>query len=175
MSGTTASMPASLTDPAVVAFATEFGLTDPPVILTYQNEGYGPDWCHVSAKAQAIKHGGRRVHGWALWQYPNGLMGEFHSVWEDANGTLIDVTPPKFGGRQVMFVRDKVTDIYEINGLFAQPNNRMPPPHAPFWWDGHQIDDAVWGFDPTANMAFVAYCAKLGFAANDYPTEPLYG
>ena len=166
-------IPTSLTDPAVVSFTNTFALTDLPVVLTYQCHGYGPDWCHVSAKAHAMKHGGKRVHGWALWQFHNGLMGEFHSVWEDPTGTLVDVTPPKFGN-QVMFVRDRVSDIYLINGVFAQPNDRMPPPHPPFWYNGQPTHEQVWGFLPTAKN-FVAYCATHSFNANDYPTAPPYG
>lgn len=61
-------MPISLTDADVIAFQTAFGLSDAPVILTYQPQGYGSDWCHASAKAHALKHGGRRVHGWVLWR-----------------------------------------------------------------------------------------------------------
>jgi hypothetical protein len=120
-----------------------------------------------------MKHGGKRVHGWALWQFANGLMGDFHSVWEDETGKLVDVTPPKFGS-QVLFLRDRVTDIYLLNGAFVQPNNRMPPPHLPFWQQGRPTTDEVWGFSPTA-PTFVAYCATLAFNANDYPTDPRYG
>jgi hypothetical protein len=173
MSSQLAFMPTSSNDPDVVAFANRFALIDPPAVLTYQNHGYGPDWCHVSAKVHAMKHGGKRVHGWALWQFPNGLMGDFHSVWEDKTGTLVDVTPPKFGN-QVLFLRDRVADIYLINGVFAQPNNRMPPPHPPFWYQGHTTTDQVWGFSP-AEPTFVAYCMKYGFNANDYPTDAHYG
>jgi hypothetical protein len=101
-------------------------------------------------------------------------MADFHSVWEDDAGALIDVTPPKFGGSQVMFVRDRVADIYLISGVFAQPNNRMPPPHPPFWSGGVPTPDPVWGFSPAAT-AFVAYCAGLAFDINDYPTDAVRG
>ena len=167
-------MPASVTDPAVVDFTTAFKLIDPPVILTYQNYGYGSDWCHVSAKAHAINNGGKRVHGWALWQFCNGLMGDFHSVWEDTTGKLIDVTPPKFGKNQVMFILDRQADIYQLEDVFVQPNNRMAPPNPQFWFDGQPTNEDVWGFKSTA-PTFVAYCAKLGFNVNDYPTAPLFG
>jgi hypothetical protein len=167
-------MPATLNDPSVADFIKAFGLTDPPVILPYQNHGYGPDWCHVSAKAHALKHGGKRVHGWALWQFPNGIMGNFHSVWEDLEGTLVDVTPPKFGANQVMFVRDRQMDIYKERNVFCIQNNRMAPPNPTFWWLENPTEDQVWGLPPT-NQHFANYCASLSFNMNDLCTDSLHG
>ncbi len=48
-------------------------------------------------EAHDAKNGGNRVHGWALWQFGDVLVGNFHSVWECDDGTLHDVTPPKVG------------------------------------------------------------------------------
>jgi hypothetical protein len=120
-----------------------------------------------------MKHGGKRVHGWALWQFPNGLMGDFHSVWEDGTGTLVDVTPPKFGS-QVLFLRDRVAVIYLFNGVFVQPNNRMPPPNRPFWWDGEPTCEEVWGFMRNAH-GFLQYCNSHDFDPNQYPTDQNFG
>jgi hypothetical protein len=166
-------MPPSLIDHAVIAFAKRFSLTDTAEVLTHQNQGYGPDWCHVSAKAHAMRCGGRRVHGWALWQFHNGLMGDFHSVWEDKDGTLVDVTPPKFGN-QVFFIRDRVAEIYLIDDVFAQPTNRMPPPAQPFWWQGKPISDKFWGFKRNA-PSFLQYCNSHDFDPNQYPTDQNFG
>lgn len=167
-------LPISASAPDVVSFCTAFSLTDPPVYLSYQNQGYGPDWCHVSAKHHAMHNGGRRVHGWALWQFPTGVMGDFHSVWENPDQTLIDVTPPKCHENRVLFVRDRVTDIYFMNGVFALPTNRMSPPNVPYWWNGNPTTDTVWGL-PQQNPHFVQYCTALGFPAKDLETNPPFG
>lgn len=167
-------LPHSTTAPDVVSFCQVFNLTDLPVYLTYQDEGYGPDWCHVSAKHHAINNGGRRVHGWALWQFPTGVMGDFHSVWENPDQTLIDVTPPKFGENQTLFVRDRVSDIYFIGGVFALPTNRMSPPNAPFWLQGQPTPDTVWGLPPH-NPNLVQYCSALGFPVNELETDSPFG
>jgi hypothetical protein len=145
-----------------------------PVYLSYHDQGYGADWCHVSAKHHAMRNGGRRVHGWALWQFPNGVVGDFHSVWENPDKTLIDLTPPKNGKNQVLFVCDRVTDIYLINDIFALPTNRMSPPNSPYWWEGKPTADTVWGLLPQ-NPHFVKYCAGLSFSANEFETSSAFG
>jgi hypothetical protein len=121
-----------------------------------------------------MQNGGKRVHGWALWQFPNGVMGDFHSVWEEPDKTLIDLTPPKNGKDQVLFVRDRVTDIYFINGVFALPTNRMSPPNAQHWWEGQETSNEVWGL-PLENPHFVKYCAGLSFPVNEIETNPVFG
>lgn len=167
-------LPGSISDPDVVGFCARFGLTDTPVYLPYSNFGYGPDWCHVSSKHHAMNNGGKRVHGWALWQFPNGVIGDFHSVWECLDGTLIDVTPPKFGEGQVLFVRDRITDIYVIQGVFALPTNRMSPPNSPYWWKSQPTADTVWGLPPQ-NQHFVQYCKALAFPMNELETNSPFG
>jgi hypothetical protein len=166
-------LPASVTAADVLAFTKLFGLTDAPAVLGYHDAGYDADWCHVSAKHHAITNGGRRIHGWALWQYDGLVMGDFHSVWEDGD-KLVDVTPPKFGGSQVMFVRDRVTDIYEMQGVIVLPTNRTSLRQTPFYWEGQPTTEQIWGLLPT-EPALVAYCAKLGFAVGSIVTEQAAG
>jgi hypothetical protein len=166
-------MPASATDVEVLKFAAMYGLTDAPVILAYQDEGYDPIQCHISAKAHALKHGGKRVHGWALWELPDGLIGEFHSVWEDASGALIDITPPRFGS-STMFIRDRQMDIYPMPNGFVLQNDRRLPPHQPFWHANGPATEQVWGFVTTA-ANFVCYCRKVGLSPADFATDPTHG
>lgn len=165
--------PPSAHHAAVDRFAQMFQLTDPAVILPYQNHGYGPNWCHVSAKHHAMTNGGCRVHGWALWQFGNEVMGDFHSVWEN-DDTLVDITPPKFGEPAILFIRDRVADIYQINDIFALPANRMSIPSQPFWLNGSPTTDQVWGI-PVGQAHLVAYAASLGFNLQNFPTDPTYG
>lgn len=167
-------LPSSASAPDVVSFCTAFGFTDSPVYLPYHDAGYGPDWCHVSAKHNAMNNGGKRVHGWALWQYPSGVMGDFHSVWENSDGTLIDVTPSKFDQSQVLFVRDRITDIYFIQGVFTLPTNRMSPPSAPYWWNGSPTADQFWGLPPQ-NEHFDQYCKALAIPVNELETTSPFG
>lgn len=114
------------------------------------------------------------MHGWALWQYSTGIMADFHSVWEDADGTLIDITPPKFGASQTLFVRDRAAEIYQINGVFALPTNRMSLAQSPYWWNGKPTSEQVWGL-PVTNPHLIKYCNDLGFNLADLETSSSHG
>lgn len=167
-------------DPQVLAFKEAFGLASPHKFVAFKDTGmnYEPDFCHVSAKVHAMANGGKRVHGWSCWLYPQGLIAEFHSVWRDKKGNLVDVTPPKFGSDRVLFVPDLDARIEAFNDhvsdVFIKPVNRMAPPHHPYWHFGVDHDRADW-FYPATNHSFTAYCATHNFSPNDYPTDAYWG
>lgn len=158
-------IPKSTTDPQVVEFLNLWGLKD-PVYLDYTDigEGYAPNFCHVSAKHVVAKHGGRRLHGWALWQFTeNGvdlIVGDFHSVWVKTDGTIVDVTPPKFGTR-VLFVPDPSLAIGRIGTAQQLHNNRTNFREVPRLRDGNPIAEEHFGV-PDDLPSLVEYCKRLG-------------
>ncbi len=108
-----------------------------PVFLNYEDVGFGyeGDFCHVSAKHVVEKLGGRRIHGWSLWQFddPEGksapmIVGDFHSVWENSAGIIKDITPPKLGTR-ILFVRDPTLAIQKADGVQLLHSNRTNDPN----------------------------------------------
>lgn len=73
--------------------------------------GFEPEvvQCHVNVWAHWKRSpGGHAVAGWVIWQAKAAsfVEAEFHSVWCDAEGNLVDVTPRKDGERYVLFVPD---------------------------------------------------------------------
>ena len=160
-------LPASTTDPQVLEFLNLWGLKD-PVYLDYQDvgEGYGPDFCHVSVKHVAGKHGGRRVHGWALWLFGQGtaalIVADFHSVWEKPDGTIVDVTPPKFGTR-VLFVPDPALKIGRIGATQLLHNNRTNFREAPLLWNGSPTTEEYFGI-PDDQPSLIEYCKRMGLS-----------
>ena len=67
--------------------------------------------CFNNVSIKIKKSGGKQVLGWAIWQDTYALQAEFHSVWENKNGKLYDITPREFEGEklyysQIVFVRD---------------------------------------------------------------------
>jgi hypothetical protein len=152
-------LPATTSDPYVIEFLDLWNLKD-PIYLDYENNEYAADFCHVSAKHMASKHGGRRVHGWALWLYDTIIVGDFHSVWEDEKSTLHDVTPPKIGKR-ILFVRDPTLTITRIDDVQLLYHNRTNFKGAPRLWNGDLIEEDCFGM-PSNNPSLVAYCKTLG-------------
>lgn len=80
-----------------------------PVLLPFTDveQDYKDAACHVNAKHRAETAGGSRVHGWVVWQYPKKeAQAEFHSLWRDDDGALLDITPHRNGQAEILFVED---------------------------------------------------------------------
>ena len=108
----------------------------------------------------ALKNGGSRVRGWALWLYDTIIVGDFHTVWADEAGTLHDVTPPKAGNR-ILIVRDPTLTITQIDDVQLLYHNRTNMKEAPRLWKGERIEDDCFGI-PNNTPSLVAYCNALG-------------
>jgi hypothetical protein len=116
-------LPTSAQDPDVQELLRIANLTETPEFLDYRDCGYAQNFCHVSAKHKAFESGGKRIHGWAIWQFNELAIAEFHSVWEDPDGNLVDVTPPTYGKGRILFVRDPNTRILMDGNDFILPTN----------------------------------------------------
>ncbi|NKM36337.1 hypothetical protein [Rhizobium laguerreae] len=144
-----------------------------PLNFTAINPLYATDFCHINAKDKAISKG-KRVHGWALWEYYGPpyhspvVVGNFHSVWEDESGNLVEVTPPKIGTK-TLFVRDDYLNITKTAGAHSMPQNRTYHPSNPYM-------DALTGAPVGPDSLFVkpddatttAYCHDLGWTHDDW-------
>lgn len=63
--------------------------------------------CFPNVERMVRERGGQQVNGWAIWQWANILVeAEAHSVWQNPEGALIDITPHDNGERQILFLRD---------------------------------------------------------------------
>ncbi len=156
-------LPVSATDLHVLEFLRLWNLQD-PVYLDYEDvgEGYEPNFCHVSAKHIVSKRGGRRIHGWALWQFGEVIVGDFHSVWETPDSIITDVTPPKVGAR-ILFVRDPTLAISKVGNVQRLYNNRTNVTQAPRLWNGNLTGEDFFSV-PDDQPSLVAYCEKLGLS-----------
>lgn len=53
-----------------------------------------PNECFENVRLQVEKEGGDIQHGWAMWEWPKVYFeAEFHCVWKNGAGELIDITP----------------------------------------------------------------------------------
>jgi hypothetical protein len=76
-------------------------------------EGALPNECFENVRLQVAAHGGGIRYGWMLWEWPAILLeAEFHAVWANPQGSLLDVTPKVDGEKQILFLPNS-TRIYE--------------------------------------------------------------
>jgi hypothetical protein len=72
---------------------------------------------HVSA------YGGDQVFGWTIWEWPKVFIeAEFHSVWRDSEGAMLDVTKKSREIPRILFLPDPSR---RYSG--RQVNNRRKP------------------------------------------------
>ncbi len=171
----------SVTEKGVAELLQNNSLDGTPVVLPYRDFGYESGQCHISAKHHVIVHGGKRVHGWALWRYDHPdaesmYVAEHHSIWEDASGQLVDVTPPRDGAAAILFLRDDTATINSEGGNYLIRTDLTNWPEVPRLFVGERIFYEFVPFDPAAPPAAIAdYAASLNFDMAHYLTEPGIG
>jgi hypothetical protein len=60
--------------------------------------------CWENVGTAVRRDGGQRIYGWTVWARPHlYLTAEFHAIWQNANGELVDPTPKIDGEGRVLF------------------------------------------------------------------------
>lgn len=63
--------------------------------------------CFENVRITVEKKGGKCVNGWCIWKMANILIeAEAHSIWQNENGELIDVTPHDGNESKILFLPD---------------------------------------------------------------------
>lgn len=65
-----------------------------------------PGNCYYNVQDKVTRNGGSLVYGWAVWLSDFICEGEHHAVWEDADGNLVDITPPRIPLNEMLFIPD---------------------------------------------------------------------
>jgi len=81
--------------------------THDPIFVDVKLEEWAkPLDCINNVKKKIEKDGGKSILGWQIWQN-NIADAEFHAVWEDLEGNLVDITPKEgIDIKQIIFVED---------------------------------------------------------------------
>jgi len=164
-------------DPRVLALLSLHGLTGVPALVPVRDFHYAERMCHLSSKHHAMRHGGRRVHGWVLWRWeiPNAfppagvIVAEHHSIWEDPGGVLVDVTPPFAGSPMVLFVRDDSATVVEKDGILFLRMDKTSMPWCPTIFEGRPTKRRHWRMQSGA-LEIVSYAASLDFDLANLPS-----
>jgi hypothetical protein len=70
--------------------------------------------CHINAWLQMrYEKSGSLCSGWVIWQskLAQFVEAQFHTVWRNDEGKLVDVTPRQDGEKRILFVPDSVRAI----------------------------------------------------------------
>lgn len=79
--------------------------------------------CFSIVKGRVAAHGGELVTGWSLWVSPRLFVeAEFHGVWRDPSGALVDLAPKAKSVVHVLFLPDPSKTFDEVQ----VPNIRRP-------------------------------------------------
>jgi hypothetical protein len=98
--------------------------TDPPGYVPVQTDPTGMfGFCNVGVLEKTKADGGTIRFGWCIWEFAGVcLTAEFHAVWVDPTGKLVDITPKPDGETRIVFAGDPT---YPPDFDFTKrPNNR---------------------------------------------------
>ncbi|MCE8023655.1 hypothetical protein [Billgrantia aerodenitrificans] len=63
--------------------------------------------CFSIVPEQVARFGGEQVLGWAIFEWRKVMIeAEFHTVWRNPNGDLVDLTPRPIPLRKILFLPD---------------------------------------------------------------------
>ena len=99
--------PSAIT-PSVLGFAaTSLGgltIVEVPVVP----DQYGLYCFCFDGVLEKVRHDGGGIRlGWVIWEWPNAFLNaEFHAVWIDPAGQLVDITPKPLGEKTILFAPD---------------------------------------------------------------------
>jgi hypothetical protein len=116
--------------------------------------------CFLNVKQHQTAEGGGFQLGWVIWESPGlYLEAEFHAVWADPNGELVDITPKADGETEVLYLPDPNAtysfedDILPRNRRFALVDH---PDLQEFFRLCVQRDEIVAKFDRQVPMSEIA-------------------
>lgn len=104
---------------------------DSPVFVPVRDDPHGMyAFCNHGVLEKIEADGGAIRFGWNIWEYPGVyLTAEFHAVWIDPTGNLVDITPKPDRETRIVFVSDPT---YPPDFDFAKrPNNRRARVYEP--------------------------------------------
>ncbi len=113
-------VPAEVTD-AIASFAAELSPLPPMRIPLRKDDRAIYGWPADGVREKIRADGGNIRFGWRLREWPLIMLtAEFHAVWVDPDGNLVDITPDIAGEETSLFVADP-----------AYPDQQDGDPHPP--------------------------------------------
>jgi hypothetical protein len=97
---------------------------NPPVYVPVGDDPHGMyGFCNLGVLDKIKAEGGEIRFGWNIWEYPGVyLTAEFHAVWVDPIGNLVDITPKPDRETRIVFAGDPT--LPPDFDFAKRPNNR---------------------------------------------------
>lgn len=87
--------------------ATGSGTAMPVYVQCRPEIGGRENECFATVDARVTAEGGEKVIGWAIWELKKVYIeAEFHAVWRQPDGVLLDISPRPIPDTQILFVVD---------------------------------------------------------------------
>lgn len=164
-------VPAEVTD-AITSFAAELSPLPPVHIPLREDDHAAYGWPADGVREKIRADGGSIRFGWRLreWQ-PVMLTAEFHAVWVDPDGNLVDITPNIADGETSLFVPDP-----------ANAGPRDGDPHPPTRYRvlhqrrdrSRDIAERIARMKPAQRAYEERRAQKAGQTLEDWLTDKLY-
>lgn len=102
------SVPRSENDADVKRLERLVGATHEPIFVDVRPEPWAlVSECFPNVERKVRESGGRMIIGWQVWKSANLIEAEFHAVWEDPDGELLDITPKEPPFERILFIEDE--------------------------------------------------------------------
>ena len=100
--------PPKLIKPYVLRFCRSFVAdASPAYVQCLPESGVPANECFPIVEQKIATAGGQRVFGWAIWEWPKVFIeAEFHAVWKQPDGSVLDIAPKALPIPRVLFVPD---------------------------------------------------------------------
>lgn len=161
--------PQEVTD-QILEFCRSIDSTTSPRFVDVKPSGHAVlSECFDNTERQVFQLGGSVQYGWTIWETPGVLLdAEFHAIWRDQNGTLVDITPKDDGETRILFLPDN-TRVWEKELV---PNIRRVLDNSPEARKKLEIADALFAIkkrnfkngkvdQKAATRDFLSYLASL--------------
>ncbi len=106
-------------DATVAKFIEELGAAKAAGFIAVSAPAWARHGCCVYNVLSLVETtGGQAVSGWTIWYTPGSLIeAEWHVVWDDGTGKLLDVTPKPDGETRILFIPDGKSVEWELSSF----------------------------------------------------------
>lgn len=101
-------IPPKLIKPHVIKFCRRVVCDSEPYYIPVQPDKDGETLnCFSIVKDRVTREGGEAIIGWAIWEWPKVIIeAEFHCVWRNSDGEILDITPRDPPIKRILFIED---------------------------------------------------------------------